>query len=203
MLNAVLAVSYPAAVYFGLLHWSPRLVGCVLLALLLPGLGLRLIGAGRERAWSVLKLPLAVAALVAACAISGDARFMFGLPVLINLALLAGFGSSLRGIPMVERFARLQKADLSPEQVRYCRSVTWVWCGFFACNAVASAVLALWGGLAAWSLYTGLIAYVLIGALGGTEYVVRKIRFREYGAGLHDRLLARLFPPPGGSGRSV
>jgi uncharacterized membrane protein len=203
VLNAVLAVSYPAAVYFGLLHWSPRLVGCVLLALLLPGIGLRLYGAGRERAWGVLKLPLAVAALVAACAISGDARFMLALPVLINVALLAGFGSSLRAVPMVERFARLQNPDLSAAQVRYCRSVTWIWCLFFACNAAVSAILALWGSLAAWSLYTGLIAYVLIGALGSTEYVVRKIRFREYGAGLHDRLLARVFPPPTSPGGSA
>jgi len=35
----------------------------------------------------------------------------------------------------------------------------------------------------------------LIGTLGALEYVYRKYRFREYGAGLHDRLLARLFPP--------
>jgi hypothetical protein len=49
-------------------------------------------------------------------------------------------------------------------------------------------------------LYTGLIAYVLIGILGASEYVVRKARFREYGNGLHDRLLARVFPPTAGGG---
>jgi uncharacterized membrane protein len=196
VLNAVLAVSYPAAVYFGLLHWSARTLGCVLLALLLPGLWLRLRSAPRDQLWAVLKLPLALAALVGACAISGDARFVLALPVLINLALLFGFASSLRGVPMVERFARLQNPALSPEQLRYCRTVTVIWCGFFVLNASLSAAVAVWGSLRLWSLYTGLIAYVLMGMLGGTEYVVRKIRFREYGSGLHDRLLARFFPPP-------
>ena len=97
---------------------------------------------------------------------------------------------------MVERFARLQNPALSPEQLRYCRRVTVIWCGFFVLNASLSAAVAVWGSLRLWSLYTGLIAYVLMGMLGGTEYVVRKIRFREYGNGLHDRLLARFFPPP-------
>lgn len=200
VLNAVLAVSYPAAVYFGLLHWSPRLLGCVLLALLLPGLVLRLYSAPRAELWAVLKLPLAVAGLVLASAISGDARFVLALPVLINLALLVGFASSLRGVPMIERFARLQKAELSAAQLRYCRVVTLIWCGFFVLNAGVSACLALWGSVASWSLYTGFIAYILMGTLGGTEFVVRRIRFREYGTGLHDRLLSRLFPPPANPG---
>jgi uncharacterized membrane protein len=195
VLNTVLAVSYPAAVYFGLLHLSPRSLGCLLLGLLLPTLVLRFRAARREDMWAVLKLPLAVACLVAACAVSGDSRFVLALPVLINVALLVGFARSLRSVPMIERFARLQKPDLGAAQQRYCRAVTKVWCGFFALNAGISAALALWGSVRAWTLHTGLIAYVLMGTLGATEYVIRKVRFREYGSGLHDRLLARLFPP--------
>lgn len=200
VLNTVLAVSYPAAVYFGLLHLSPRTLGCLLLGLLLPSLVLRMRGVPRDELWAVLKLPLALAALVAACAISGDPRFVLALPVLINVALLYGFASSLRTVPMIERFARMQKAELSPAQLRYCRTVTLVWCVFFLVNAAVSAGLALWASVAAWTLYTGLVAYILMGSLGGTEYVIRKYRFREYGGGLHDRLLARLFPPPSKSG---
>lgn len=195
VLNTVLAISYPAAVYFGLLHLSARSLGLLLLALLIPTLVLRFRAARREDVWAVLKLPLAVAALVAACAVSGDPRFVLALPVLINLALLVGFGRSLRSVPMIERFARMQKPDLAPAQQRYCRSVTKVWCGFFALNAAVSASLALWASVAVWTLHTGLIAYVLMGTLGGTEYVIRKYRFREYGSGLHDRLLSRVFPP--------
>lgn len=194
--NTILAVGYPAAVYFGLLHLSPRGVGGLLLALLVPGLLLRFRQARREDVLVVLRLPLAVVALVAASAIFDDPRFVLALPVLINLALLAGFASSLRSTPMIERFARMQKPDLAPEQVRYCRHVTQVWIAFFAVNALVSAGLAVFASLKLWALYTGLIAYVLIGVLGASEYIVRKARFREYGTGLHDRLLARVFPPP-------
>lgn len=198
--NAILIAGYPAAVYFGLLHLSARSVGLLLLGLLLPGLLFRLRSAPPGQLWAVLKLPAAVVALVLAAALFNDSRFVLALPVLINVVLLAGFGGSLRSTPMVERFARLQKADLAPAQVRYCRRVTQVWCVFFACNALLSLFLACFASLATWALYTGLIAYVLIGALGASEYVVRKARFREYGDSLHDRLLARVFPPAAGNG---
>jgi uncharacterized membrane protein len=193
--NAILIASYPAAVYFGLLHLSARSVGLLLLCLLLPGLLYRLRSAPPGQLWAVLKLPLALFALVGLAALFDDRRFVLALPVLINLLLLVGFAGSLRTTPMVERFARLQKAELSPEQLRYCRRVTQIWSCFFAGNALLSLLLACFASLRTWALYTGLIAYLLIGALGASEYVVRKARFREYGSGLHDRLLSRLFPP--------
>ncbi|HEY6877774.1 MAG TPA: hypothetical protein VI299_07130, partial [Polyangiales bacterium] len=97
--------------------------------------------------------------------------------------------------PLVERFARMQNPDLSPAQVAYCRTVTQVWCAFFVLNAAISGSLAAWAPLSWWTLYNGLLAYVLMGVLGAGEYLVRKFRFREYGRGLHDRLIARVFPP--------
>ena len=38
-----------------------------------------------------------------------------------------------------------------------------------------------------------------MGAMFAGEYVLRQFRFRKYGEGLHDRLLARLFPPREGA----
>jgi uncharacterized membrane protein len=194
VLNGVLIAGYPVAVYIGLTRFSARGVGLLLLLLLLPGLLLKLRHARREDVLVVARLPLSIMALVALGALLDDPRFVLSLPVLINLMLLAQFGSSLRGTPMVERFARLQDPDLGPAQVAYCRSVTKVWCVFFTLNAAVSLALALFASVAIWALYTGLIAYVLIGVVASVEYVVRKARFREYGPGLHDRLLARVFP---------
>ena len=99
--------------------------------------------------------------------------------VLINGALLANFGMSLvgGGTPFVERLARMMEGSLSSAQVRYCRSVTKMWCGFFLLNGFASLWLALFGPIEAWGLYTGGIAYVLMGVLFATEYAVRRIRF--------------------------
>jgi uncharacterized membrane protein len=195
VLNAVLVVSYPLAVYYGLLHFSARSLGLLLMGMMLPGLLIKFRSARREDLLVVARVPLLVLSVVALSAVFNDKRFVLSMPVLINLALLYTFASSLRGTPMVERFARMQDPALGPEQVRYCRSVTVVWCCFFVLNAALSGGLALFASLAAWALYTGLIAYILMGVLGASEYVVRKARFREYGPQLHDRLLAKLFPP--------
>ena len=100
-------------------------------------------------------------------------------PVLINLALLAAFGYSLRTpVSMVERLARLREADLPPAAVAYTRRVTQVWCGFFVFNGALALGTALWASAAVWSLYTGVISYVLMGTLFGIEFLVR-LRFRR------------------------
>ena len=48
---------------------------------------------------------------------------------------------------------------------------------FFLLNGLVSLGLALFAPLAIWTLYTGGIAYLLMGALFAGEYAIRKIRF--------------------------
>ncbi|MDB4988872.1 MAG: hypothetical protein JWN04_4050 [Myxococcaceae bacterium] len=199
VLNGLLVAAYPVAVYVGLTRFNARGLGLILALLLLPGLISKVRAARREDLLVAVRLPLSVLALLGLAALLNDARFVFALPILINLALLLQFAGSLRGLPIVERFARMQDPDLGPAQVLYCRSVTKVWCGFFVLNALISGLLAASAPLAWWTLYNGLLAYGLIGLLATVEYVVRKFRFREYGSGLHDKLLARVFPPRTGA----
>jgi uncharacterized membrane protein len=92
----------------------------------------------------------------------------------------------------VERLARIQVADLSPAEVRYCRAVTVVWCGFFVLNGAASALLAAAAPRAWWAAYTGAISYGLVAAVFAGEYVVRKARFGRFGRGPVDRTLRLL-----------
>lgn len=199
VVNTLLFAGYPLAVYIGLTHFSARGVGLLLLVLWLPGLAYRARNARREDLLVAVRLPLSIITVAGLAAWLDDRRLVLALPVLINGLLLAQFSASLRTTPIVERFARMQQPTLSNEQRAYCRSVTVVWCGFFVLNAVISAALALRGPVAWWALYTGLVAYFLIGVVATVEYVVRKARFREYGPGLHDRVLSRLFPAqPGG-----
>lgn len=96
---------------------------------------------------------------------------------------------------MVERFARLQVPDLPEAEVAYTRSVTRVWCVFFVINGSIALVLALMDDIEAWALFTGLISYLLIGALFAVEYVYRHWKFRRYRGGFADPLLKRVFPP--------
>jgi uncharacterized membrane protein len=96
-------------------------------------------------------------------------------PLCINAGLLASFGFSLwRGMPVVERLARLQEPDLPEQAVRYTRRVTQAWCVFFAVNAALSLATAVWGSEALWALYNGVIAYILMGLFFAVEWLIRR-----------------------------
>lgn len=195
ILGALFVLSYPAAVYFGLTRLSARPLGVGLAMLMGVGLLLRLQGTQRAHAFVIARIPLTLISLLVLGALFNDGRFVLALPILANLALLAHFATSLWTTPIAERVARTRDDDLSPDRVAYCRRVTIAWCVFFVCNGATTALLALLAPLAWWSVYTGLISYVLIGLLVAAEYVARKARFRRYDGTPVDRLLARVFPP--------
>jgi uncharacterized membrane protein len=189
-------LAYPLALWAALAWAGPRAAGALVLAALAARarrLWRRAEPAERRRAL-VPALAAGLPALVAVA--SGDPRLLLYLPALVNLGLLFGFARTLRrGPPLVETIARLQVGELSAAEVRYCRTVTWVWCAFFAANAVLSAGLALRASLAAWALWTGALSYAAVALLFTAELTVRSIRFRHYGDGPGDALMRRLFPP--------
>ena len=92
------------------------------------------------------------------------------------------FLASLRPgrISWIERLARLihRSQTLPPTAVRHCRGVTALWAGFLLLNGLVALALAIWGPLGWWALYTGLLAYVLMGLLMGAEYIYRILRVK-------------------------
>jgi len=58
--------------------------------------------------------------------------------------------------------------------VIYTRRVTWIWCGVFVLNGSLALATALWASNQVWALYNGLLAYVMMGALCGGEWLVRR-----------------------------
>lgn len=191
-----LAAGYPLLVYASVRLGAARgLALCVAIALLVRGAFLlRSVDAAVRRR---LLVPFAGIGLPAAgAALLDDPRVLLLLPVGVNAALLFAFGRTLRSGPsMAESFARLRFAELSPEEVRYCRTVSAVWCGFFTVNGAVAGGLALAGALEAWAIYTGLLAYLAVGLLYTVELLYRHWRFRRYGGAATDPLLRRLFPP--------
>ena len=189
-------LAYPLAVWGGLVLSGPRAAGALVLAGLagrtLP-LWRRADGAARGR----LLVPVAAAGVPALLATAtGDPLLLLFVPVLVSLGLLFGFARTLRrGPPLIETLARLQVGELSPAELRYCRTVTAVWCAFFAANAGVAAGLALARSLAAWALWTGALSYAAIALLFAIELTVRSWRFRHYGDGPGDALMRRIFPP--------
>ena len=188
-------IGYPFLVYLGLTRWGPRGVAVLVVAAVTP----RAVAAIRSSDPAVRKL-LVLPALVAGLAIASAAinapRLLLAMPTLANAGMLAAFATSLLDTPMAERFARIQVPDLPPPEQAYCRSVTVAWCAFFTINGSVAAILACWAPLHWWAMYTGAVAYGLVGVGFAIEYLIRVYRFRRFGHGPIDRTLARLLPLP-------
>ena len=185
VLAGVLGLAYPLLVYYGLANWSPRRVAVVVVVAFVLLAVLRWRGLDRARVRAAVGPLVPAVALALVTAATGDARALLAAPVLISLVLFATFALSLRPgrMPMVERFARLQEGDRLPAHaVPYTRRVTQVWLVFFAVNAVAAAWLAMFASYAWWALYTGGIAYAVIGTIFAIEFVVRRIRIARRSA---------------------
>lgn len=167
-LIGLLTLVYPLAVYFGIHYVEPRIIAGILLILL----ALRLA----SHAGGHWLRPLLMAGMLY-CGFAIWANNLITLrfyPALVSAAMLLIFAWSLWSPqPLIERLARLQHPDLPPEGVVYTRRVTQVWCAFFAMNGLIALATALWGSFEQWSLYNGLISYLLTGALLGGEYLVR------------------------------
>lgn len=170
-----------------------------LAALVLVGWGVLralpvLLAAEREHRLAALQLPAIALAFALLGWLLQDGLPLLILPSATQAAIALVFLRSLRTTPLIERFARMVKKELSPPELAHCRRWTGVWAGYLLVLAAAGLALARWASLATWTLYVGLLNYLLIGALFAVEYLVRKIQFRDYGRNPIDLLLAKLFP---------
>jgi uncharacterized membrane protein len=179
VVSLLLTLLYPLAIWLGHGRVEPRLLALLLVlaaASRLPSLKLKLKLNGASRWW------LAGALLLAALAIWNNALLPLKLyPVLVNLGMLAVFGYSLHAPPsVIERMARLSDPALPAYAVAYTRRVTQVWCGFFVVNGTLALLTAIWASAAVWSLYNGVLAYILMGCLFAGEYLVRIVVRRRH-----------------------
>jgi uncharacterized membrane protein/peptidoglycan/xylan/chitin deacetylase (PgdA/CDA1 family) len=192
VLTFLFTLAYPLLVALSVGLLGARFAALVLLSLLALT-RIRTLRRDLRRARGLTALGASVAVLLVMAAVLDDPRFLLAYPSLVNAVLLVQFAWSLRGGgSIVQRFAQIEVIALSPAEIRYCRSVTLAWCVFFVLNGSACTALALLAPRAVWAIYTGGIAYLLMGLLFAGEYVVRKSRFGRFGAHLVDRILARL-----------
>lgn len=171
----LLTLLYPLAVYFGIQYVEPWKIAAALSSLLV----VRLMTSSGDKKWS--RWLIVVGVIYCAFAVWNNnlitLRFY---PALISLALFIIFASSLFfPPPIIERLARIQHPDLPQQGVIYTRKVTQVWCVFFVINGLIAAATAVWSSFAWWSLYNGLISYLLVAVLMGVEYLVR-VRTQEH-----------------------
>ncbi len=182
---AALSVLYPVLVFCGLRFWelSPRKLSLVLLSLAafhflsMSKKGVSKVSRARE---------ILLAIFLVGCggiAFALDNAFVLKFyPVLVNAGLLVFFGATLlRGPSFVFRLATLSDkrilhlADRLYVE-RYCNRVTLAWCVFFVCNGLVALWTVLFADEQIWTLYNGLVAYVLMGAFFMLEYGIRKAK---------------------------
>lgn len=173
-------ILYPLVVYVALEYVEAKYLGVVLLVLLALRYradSTRFASVFNGVGWIVAFLTVSIAAIVWW---SNDESWLRLYPALFNVIALAVFGYTLWRPPsMIERFARLQSAELSPDGIRYTRRVTIVWCGFFLINGAIAAYTAFFASREVWTVYNGFVAYCLIGAMFVGEWLVRRYVLAE------------------------
>ncbi len=171
---SALLLAYPLFVFFGLQYFEPRYIGVILVVALLARLLIVKVKMNVQALRSLLPATLAGAVCSVFILISNDPLMVRANPIFINAVLLVLFTTSLFKPPsMIERLARLREPDLPEQGVQYTRKVTIVWCVFFVFNGLAAAYTTFFSSIEVWTLYNGLIAYILMGLLFGIEFLFR------------------------------
>ncbi|WP_104035946.1 septation protein IspZ [Vibrio jasicida] len=179
-LSAIVLFAYPFAVYFGIDRFGLNLVGGLLIAALL----LRLLVANKtplkEFKFLAFTTGIVGIVLVTLGVVFKQHGWLKFYPVMVNVCMLGVFALSLRQPQtIIERLARLQEPDLPESGVLYTRKVTLVWCAFFIMNA-ATALYTCFESIEVWTLYNGLISYLLAGSLFAGEWIVRQFVRKEH-----------------------
>lgn len=168
---AVTGLAYPFLVYFGTQVLPPGSIAIALLGFIVLQ---STVIAESPAQRSLLTVSAVAALIVVAIGMAAPLISLKAYPILICLGLSVLFGHSLLRPPtVIERIARLRQPDLNAAAIAYLRKVTMVWLCFFVVNAAISGVTAIWGSFEAWTLYNGLISYLLIGTIFAGELLVR------------------------------
>jgi uncharacterized membrane protein len=165
-----IGIAYPFLVYFGLRTLPPGLVALSLVALLVVRVA---VGSRKSARDFVPYLIAGVVVLI--LAVRSPVFGLKAYPVLVSLGFAAAFAYSLMWPPtIVERIARFQHPDLPLAVNSYLRKVTIAWLMFFIINATISAATAASGSLRLWTLYNGLISYLVMGVMFAGEFLIRQ-----------------------------
>ncbi len=170
-LLALLLLTYPVAVYFGLQYIEPGILAAIFAIVFVIR---HINSSGKHSTIPHANVVLiTVLSLLAFSVFFNSALALKFYPVVISLSFLAIFGYSLYKPPsVVEIIARLHE-KLDEQGIAYTRRVTQVWCVFFVINALIATGTIFHEDEQVWLLYNGFISYLLMGILMAGEFAVR------------------------------
>ncbi|WP_033069051.1 hypothetical protein [Thalassospira australica] len=181
---ALTGIAYPVVVYFGLSVVSPRVILVIAIAVVM----LRAIMFFSAHKHGPGAIASVVALILILAGYASDILALRFYPVIVSATLALIFTLSLfSAMPLIERFARIQTPDLDDYGVAYTRILTKIWIGFFFINGLIAFWTALYASIEVWTLYNGLISYVLIAVLFFGEWPVRRILKARHQRHIDDR----------------
>jgi len=172
----VLLLLYPLFIYFSISinYFSPAQLGLILIGLF----AVRALFTRKNNKNARLQVILTVligGSLAGLTWIFNSVEYLKWYPVGLNIVFFLVFASSLISPPsIIEQIARTHRKDLPPSGVVYTRNVTIIWAAFFVINALISCWTVIYGTMEAWTLYNGLISYIIMGTILGLEVLLRK-----------------------------
>lgn len=195
VLSALFLVASPWVLYWTLSRHEVGVAALMLVGWVILRTIPILLAADRAHRATALRLPLIALVFAILGWALDDGVWLMVLPSATQATFGLAFLRSLAATPMIETFARMVKPELGPSEIAHCRRWTRIWGVYLLVLAAIGLALAAWASLKIWTAYVGIASYVLVGLLFAVEYIVRKLRFREYGRNPLDWVLARLFPP--------
>lgn len=167
----LLAAIYPLLIFFSINHVGPRILALLLLAILL----LRMLFLGsldnKEHYFQ-----FTIIALLCFLTMWWDSDTLLRYyPVLMNISFAFLFYFSLSSDQtLIERFARIGRADYQDHQLNYMRDLTKSWALLLTINGAISYYSACCLSLKQWAIYNGLVAYGLFAVFVGLELLCRR-----------------------------
>lgn len=180
LLTGLLLLGWPGLIWLGLRHNGLHVLLPLLAVVLLLRLGQTRRLAGPLRGVTQVVAAVGMTLCVASYLLKTHQLLLF-YPVVINAVMLAVFGSSLwSAMSIIERLARVREPELNAAGIRYTRRVTQIWCAFFIINGSIALMTALHGDMALWTLWNGMISYLLMGTLMAAEWLARQRVKRQH-----------------------
>ena len=124
-------------------------------------------------------LPFIVTLTVICCFHYTNLIFFKFYPPCANLFIfLLFFSSCFREKTVIQKFALAVNPNLSEEEIKYTRKITYVWAGFTFTNFLISIGTVFMSEMV-WAIYNGIISYILVGIVFVVEYIVRRSLFKS------------------------
>ncbi len=178
-MQAVLLLLYPLNVYLGILLDIP-VMQVIAIITLSAGLLYQELMNGNYRLWLIFILVVLTSFGVAYFDLV--IYFLYLPPVLIPLLVFSLFFRSLLpgNTPFVTAIAAQSRGELTEELSLYTRHVTIIWAIILGLLTIEAILFPWLVSDHIWSLFTNIINYVVIALMFVGEYIVRRVRFRDY-----------------------